>query len=179
MNVLECSLLGDQRFTAECAMVEVYGEVKSIFEHFQEKKRFLGQDGGVIQLDSSQTGGIRPLMFRIGEAQLPVRYGTMYYILLWVKFLESNMELVDYLSTFDNYIDSTKKGNYIVGADVIRMYFQGENGIKYLPEERGKALKKYCQPLSLVLKNQIPLTLMPKDLDEGFDYLIYTGKIFS
>ena len=132
----------------------------------------------MVQLESTQTGGVRPTTFKIGDTQLPVRYGTMYYILLWVKFLESNPELVNYLSMFDHYVDSTKSGNYIVGADVIRMYFQSEDGVKYAPQDRGKALKLYCQPLSRVLKNQIPLTLTSKDLDEGFDYLIYTGKIF-
>lgn len=179
MNVLECSLLGDVRFTAQYAMVEVYGERKSIFEHFQGRKRFLDDLGEWTQLSVEQTGGMRPLAFHIGGVNLPVRYGMMYYILLWIKFLETNPELIDYLEGFDDYCDSTKQGNRLVGADIIRMYFQGDDGVKYEKSDRGKALKQYCRPLSLVLKEQIPLTLTPNDLEVGFDYLIYTGKLFS
>ena len=65
MNVLECSLLGDVRFTAQYAMVEVYGERKSIFEHFQGRKRVLDDLGEWTQLSVEQTGGMRPLAFHI------------------------------------------------------------------------------------------------------------------
>lgn len=179
MNVLECSRLGDVRFTAEEAKVEVYGEWNSIFNHYQMKKRFLSEAGEWQTMETHQSGGIRPLAFKIGSFYLPTRYGTMYYILLWLKFLESHPELVDYLAQFDDYLDSTKQGNWMTGADIIRMYFQAESGIKYPPHLRGKALKDYCQPLSRVLKEQVPLSLTPKDLEVGFDCLLYTGKIFD
>ena len=49
----------------------------------------------------------------------------------------------------------------------------------YPKELRGSELKKYCLPLSRVLKDQTPLELTEKDLDNGFDYLIYSGKLFE
>lgn len=179
MKILECSLQGDARFVAEYARVEIYGEEKSIDEHFQQRKRFLNQAGQWEVFQTEQAKGQRPLAFEIGGMILPVRYGMMYYILLWVKFLETHPELVAYLETFDDYQDSTKQGTRLTGADVIRMYFQDDGGKKYDPSQRGRALKQYCRPLTLILKNQCPLSLTETDLNVGFDYLIYTGKIFS
>lgn len=179
MKVLDCGMNGDQRFSALVAKVNIYGELLTINEHFQDKKRFMDEQGNMVKLKQDESYGKKPFAFNIGGHCLPIKYGVMFYILLWLKYLESHPELVEYLAQFDSYIDTSKVGTTLTGADVITMYFKDNSNQCYPKELRGSELKKYCLPLSRVLKDQTPLELTEKDLDNGFDYLIYSGKLFE
>ena len=118
MKILECSSKGDKRFSAFYAMVSIDNVNKSIENHYQKCKRV---NGKVI----NNGKGVNPDYIFIRGKALDKKYLTPYYKLLWVKYLDKNKDLVEYLKQYDDFTDMFKTKNTInCQADVIRQYIK-------------------------------------------------------
>ncbi|MFJ8528359.1 DUF6977 family protein [Bacillus sp. NPDC094106] len=149
LNILECSTKGDKRFTALCAKVSVHDTFDTIENHYQKSKVFQGEDGIYYTCKKWEDAkGKKPVACKIGNVVLPIGYLSMFYELLWYKYLKSNEYLIDVLAKYDDYHDMFKsKKSMVCQADTIREYMKDENDEWYQEEERGKALLKKCKPL--------------------------------
>lgn len=127
IKVLECSSKGDKRYSAFYARVKVFGKYDSIENHYQLCKRF----GEIVPQSWRDAKGKIPTHICIKGRDLDVRYLTMFYKMLWTKYLDNNPELVEYASTYDEFNDIFKgKKSLNCQADVIRQYIkQGKTSI--------------------------------------------------
>jgi hypothetical protein len=127
MKVLECSSKGDKRYSAFYAMVKVFGKTDSIENHYQLCKRF----GDIIPQTWKDAKGKQPTHIHINSKDYDVKYLSMFYKLLWVKYLDQHPELVDSAKQFDDFHDIFKGKNTVnCQADVIRQYIkQGRDSI--------------------------------------------------
>lgn len=117
-NVLECSTKGDKRFSAWYATVKMFGITTAIEWHYQGCKRFAACDSAYY----SNPKGKKPSHIEINDIKLTVKYLTPYYKLLWVRYLDSHPELVEYASQFDEFNDSFRGKSINCQADVIKQY---------------------------------------------------------
>jgi hypothetical protein len=143
LKILECSLRGDKRYSAFYAKVAVNGVVKSIEEHYQLSKVF-SDNGKLITYNNVRDAkGKKPCAFIVNNKLYDIKYLSMWYKLLWVKYLDKHPELVAYASTFDDFNDMFKGKNTVnCQADVIRQYVKcGRNSIM-----------KECMPLINLMK---------------------------
>lgn len=130
-KVLECSSKGDKRLSALFAKVEVFGKFDTIEGHYQTAKLYRGKEGLVQPKDwkeakSWQKNGEMPVRMKVNDIQFPITYLSDYFKLLWVKYLDSNPELVTFASQFDDFTDMFKgKHTLNCQADVIRQYVKG------------------------------------------------------
>ncbi|AMN31342.1 DarT1-associated NADAR antitoxin family protein [Clostridium perfringens] len=156
-KTLECSSKGDKRFSALYAKVKVNGVLNSIENHYQNSKVFKNNKGEFITYNDWKKGkGKKPIAFLIEGYLLPLNYGTMFYNLLWYKYLKCNKELEKILEQYDYYSDLFRvKGAYVCQADVINEYMNYSNGNKYEPSKRGIALYNKCEALIKVLKGNV------------------------
>jgi hypothetical protein len=128
-KILECSSKGDKRFSAFYAQVMVHGLLASIETHYQRvkfknKKCHLshtdyepckkGEKVDIILIPTKNKNTI----------ELDPKYLTPWYKLLWVKYLDTNPVLVEYLKTYDDYSDMFKGKAINCQADVIRQYIK-------------------------------------------------------
>lgn len=104
-KILECSILGDKRFAASCAMVSIHGTEKSIEEWFDGAKR--DADGNVAEKGKPYDHICDPFT---GD-DLPVKDAKDLYQGLWVTYLNEHPNLVEYASQFDEFKDSTQDPN--------------------------------------------------------------------
>lgn len=126
MRVLECSSKGDKRYSAFYARVNVFGKYDSIENHYQLCKRF----GEEIPLSWRDSKGKTPTHFNLKGRDIDVNLLGQFYSLLWVKYLDENLELVEYASGFDDFNDIFKGKSLNCQADVIRKYIkQGRKSI--------------------------------------------------
>ena len=129
MKILECSSKGDKRFSAFYAKVKVFGKEDSIERHYQNCKRdkygnIAGKGKRVYTMCITK---------RNKTIELPCKYLTAYYKLLWCCYLDHNPELVKYALEFDDYNDMFKGKAINCQADVIRQYIK--NGRKSILQE--------------------------------------------
>lgn len=127
-KILECSRRGDAHFSAFCAVVEVYGESNSIEGHYQLSKRFRdSQDPDILIAPTNikDFKGMKPDCFSVGGFVYPLEMLSMWYKLLWMKYLDSHPLLVEFASHYDDFTDMFK-GKYTVNcqADVIKQYIK-------------------------------------------------------
>ena len=140
MKILECSSKGDKRFSAFYARVTVFGKWDSIENHYQLCKRF----DDIIPKTWKDAKGKTPTHIHINGKDLELKYLTMFYKLLWMKYLDNNKNLVEFASTFDDFNDIFKgKKSLNCQADVIRQYIK--QGRESIWEE--------CKELIDILKN--------------------------
>ena len=92
MKVLECSSIGDKRFSALTARVIIFGKDDTIESHYQLCKRI----GDFIPVKIKDIKGKRPTHINLMGEDLTVRFLTPFYNLLWVRYLDDNPELVEY-----------------------------------------------------------------------------------
>lgn len=145
MKILECSSRGDKRFSAFYANVTVFGRTTNIERHYQSCKRFNDEN---IKKAKGQT----PDYIFVNGVRLDVKYLTPYYKLLWVKYLDENLELVIYAAQFDDYNDMFKGKSINCQADVIGQYVkQGRDSI--LQEE---FVEEFIEILSNEYRNLTP-----------------------
>lgn len=119
MKVLECSSIGDKRFSAFYAIISVNGEIRSIEHHYQLSKRFIDSPPPVT---IKQAKGREPNSIMIGNVSLGANFLTQWYKLLWVKYLDYHPELVEYASQFDEFTDKFRGGSKNCQADVVKQY---------------------------------------------------------
>lgn len=135
-KVLECSSIGDKRFSAFYAYVIIFGTRKTIENHYQLCKRF----GDVIPKTIKEAKGKTPTHIHINGYDYNSKYLTAYYDLLWVAYLDKNEELVKYAKEFDDFHDTFKGKNSInCQADSIRKYIK--NGRESILEEHKEFIK--------------------------------------
>jgi hypothetical protein len=121
MKILECSSKGDKRYSAFYAMVKVFGNIDSIENHYQLCKRF----NNIIPQTWRNAKGKQPTHIHINGKDYDIKYLSMFYKLLWVKYLDQNPELVEYAEQFDDFHDIFKGKNTVnCQADVIRQYIK-------------------------------------------------------
>lgn len=117
MRVLECSTRGDRRFSALYARVKVFGNERTIEEHYQLSKRFPWAPA-----TWREAKGKRPVHIEVGGVRLPAEYLTSWYAYLWLRYLDSHPELVEYARQFDEFRDSMAKPGTNSQAEMVRLY---------------------------------------------------------
>lgn len=121
VKVLECSSAGDKAFSAFYACVEVYGINDTIENHYQLSKRF----GNFAPIAARAAKGKQPTHFVVNDFTYSLDMLSMWYKLLWMKYLDKNPMLVDYASQYDDFTDMYKgKNTRNCQADVIRQYIK-------------------------------------------------------
>lgn len=173
-KVLECSSKGDKRFSALYAKVSVNGVFDSIENHYQKSKVFKDENGKLIQYDNwKMAKGKMPIAFNISGYYLPLRFGSMFYSLMWYKYLKANPSLENVLEQFDIYNDIFKsKNSYVCQADVIRAYMEDKNGIRYNKTNRGINLYNSCKELLDVLTKQNTVIIENGNALTGYPHIV-------
>lgn len=119
MKILECSSKGDNRYSAFYARVKVFNKVDSIENHYQLSKRI----GNFVPKTWRDVKGKTPTHFHINGKDYDLKYFSCWYKLLWVKYLDQHLELVEYAAQFDEYNDIFKgRKTTNCQADVVRQY---------------------------------------------------------
>lgn len=173
-KVLECSSKGDKRFSALYAKVSVNNVFDSIENHYQKAKTFKDENGNLMQYDNwKEAKGKKPIAFNISGYYLPLRFGAMFYSLMWYKYLKGNPSLEKVLEQFDIYNDLFKsKKSYVCQADVIRDYMEDKNGIRYEKDKRGLALYNSCKELIIVLNKTNTVIIEDGDALFGYPHIV-------
>ncbi len=74
--------------------------------------------------------GKKPTHINIDGEDLPIRFLSQYYNMLWWIYLKNNPELIAHARTFDDFHDKFKGKSINCQADVIRMYvLEGEEAV--------------------------------------------------
>jgi hypothetical protein len=123
-RVLECSSKGDHHFSALYAVVEVYGKADTIERHYQLSKRFDNPKGDWFNPPNEvkDAKGKTPTCFVVNSYLYPVEFLSMWYKLLWMKYLDNHPLLVDFASQYDDFTDMFRGKARNCQADVIRQY---------------------------------------------------------
>lgn len=120
-GVLECSSIGDPRFSAKFAIVTVFGVKSFIEEHYQLSKRF-GDEPAPEKAWHAK--GKEPTHFVVNGTVFPKELLSSWYKLLWVKYLDENPDLVQYAAQFDDFTDHFRGKSINCQADAIKQYVQ-------------------------------------------------------
>lgn len=137
MNILECSSIGDKRFSAFYAKITLNGKRDSIENHYQSFKRF----GNDTSLTWKEAKGKKPTHISFNGIDMDVSYLTPLYKLLWLVYLENNPDLVAFASQYDDFKDTFKGKNTVnCQADVIRQYVK-EGRVSLIKETKDFWLK--------------------------------------
>jgi hypothetical protein len=135
MKILECSSIGDKRFSALYAKVKAFNKVDTIENHYQLAKVFDGHYQGShwsdIKGKKSKVKEMTLTGIRLNGIDYNLKFLSQWYSLLWLRFLDKRPEHVKFLSQFDDFSDVFKgKGTENCQADVIRKYIkQGRESI--------------------------------------------------
>lgn len=121
-TILECSSIGDPRYSALFAPVEVFGKLSFIEDHYQLSKRFGEEAPPKTRWEGK---GQTPTHFVIRGKRYNIKYFSMWYKLLWVKYLDQNPHLIEYAKQFEGFNDHFKGSSVNCQADVIRQYIKG------------------------------------------------------
>lgn len=123
---LECSRAGDTRFSSSGAQVQVYGKNSTIEWHIQTSKRFKNSPPPTT---IKMAKGRAPDYFMIDGIALDNKLLPQWQMLLWVKYLDNNPELVEYAKQFDEFTDSFRNKKFSQ-ADIIKQYVKkGRNSV--------------------------------------------------
>lgn len=141
MKVLECSSKGDKRFSAFYAQVTVNGVLDSIENHYQLSKRF----GEFKPSSWRDAKGRRPTHFVVGDKSFDMKYFSMWYTTLWLKYLRENPDLLAYINQFDRFTDMFKGKALNCQADVMQS-IHDKGYLKVLHE---------CQPFIQQLSKEL------------------------
>jgi len=130
-KILECSSVGDKRFSSFYAIVNYGGVSTSIENHYQNSKHW-------YEGRPKKTKGETPDAMRILTpdgakiVEFPLAFLTLWFKLLWLMYLDANQELVMYAMEFDDYNDIFKGKSINCQADVIRQYVkEGRDSVYY------------------------------------------------
>lgn len=149
---MECSTVGDIRFSAFGAKVKAFGVEDYIEFFYQFAKGFEGKivpkytDPWHIKMEHTRKiKGKKPDFMILGKQKYDVTLLAQWYHLLWIRYLDVNPELVEYLKLFDDYNDVFKGKSLACQADTIR---------KYIKDGRESLLAE-CEELNSKFKNPI------------------------
>lgn len=124
-KILECSSRGDKRFSAFYAKINLFSKYDSIENHYQMSKRI----NSYVPKTWRDIKGKKFTHFNINGVDYDLKYGIAFYELMWVKYLDENIGLVNYAKQFDDFHDMFKsKKSYVFQADVIRDYIKKGRG---------------------------------------------------
>lgn len=101
IKVLECSSETNKDFSAFNAKVAVFGEIRSIEDHYQLCKRFANDR----PVNWEESKGKELTHIEINGHELDVSFLTPYYKLLWCKYLDVRKDLVIIVSEYDEFSD--------------------------------------------------------------------------
>ena len=113
MKNLECSSIGDGRFSALYAKVVINGITKSIETWYQEAKR--DTKGNIPGKGKRVAYMINPF----NGHRLSANCLTDFYKILWVRYFHQNPSLLAYAKQFDTFTDSFRGKCINCQADVI------------------------------------------------------------
>lgn len=119
MKILECSSIGDKRFSAFYAHVEFNGIIDTIENHYQSVKF---KQNGVHCKKGEPVHHI--VLF---NQELSPKLLTPFYRYLWYKYLRNNPELVAYARQFDDFNDKFRGKSINCQADCIRAFINKDN----------------------------------------------------
>jgi hypothetical protein len=132
-RILECSSAGDIRFSAFGAYVTVFGIRDSIEFHYQLAKGFASMKTPEFNASREKkmhhirrAKGRSPDYLVIGPYRMEKRHLSAYYTYLWIAYLDSNPDLVEYASGFNEFTDQFRGKSINCQADVIARYVRGE-----------------------------------------------------
>ncbi len=129
-KILECSSKGDKRFSAFYAQVPVHDKMDSIENHYQRSKRFKHPDHldnenvFISYMNATDAKGKTPVCFMVDGFMYSLSMLSMWYKLLWMKYLDHAPALVEYASGYDDFHDMFKGKSVNCQADVIRQYIK-------------------------------------------------------
>lgn len=161
MKILECSSVGDKRFSAFFARVKIDGVLDSIENHYQKAKIL---PSGRLPKDWRDGKGSKYIGFHIRGMNLDRKYLPMFYDYMWYKYLKLNPSYVEFLKGFDGYSDKFSKRNITSQDKSIAKIIT--NGFDYMEE--------YTKPLMCILRNATRSTLVVNRKCEDYD--IYIGR---
>lgn len=155
MKVLECSSIGDERFSSLKAKVSVFGVEDTIVAHLECSKLFRvskafqqSNEPETFQYkdwNKVKTRGLKPVGFKVGKQEFQLKYLKAWFKLLWVKYLRQHPELVEYAKGFDDFQNNCEEEKEYLQVNVIRKYVtKGEASIlnEKLVSEFSNMLKK-------------------------------------
>lgn len=129
--VLECSTCGDKRFSAFGAKVKAFGAYDFVEFFYRLAKGFEGKERPRIKdpwykkMDYIRSiKGKKPDFMILGSKRYDVSKLSQWYHMLWIRYLDANPDLVDYLKLFDEYNDVYKGSSVSCKADSIRKYIK-------------------------------------------------------
>jgi len=141
-GTLECSSVGDPRFSAMYAYVEVFGITNFIEDHYQLSKRF---GDGPPPKNKWEAKGKKPMHFVVNGKSFDVKYLSKWYKLLWCKYLDEHPDLVAYARKFDDFSDAfIGKTTENSQSSVIKQYVK----------EGRKAVLDECRELINLMKEE-------------------------
>ena len=159
-KILQCHSRGDKRYSPFCCYVLAFGRERSIEDHYQSCKVFQSPEGLIQARDwreakdwqkainkggkgYERVGFVLPNGLSLGNSNSKVDdLIIQYYIALWLKYLRSYPELIEYARTFDEFADPFKGKFPFCQADVIRL----------VAREGVNALRPMCQEVLELIK---------------------------
>lgn len=165
MKILECSTVGDVRFSPFYAKVEIDGVLDTIENHYQTSKVL---SGGIIPDDWRVGKSNKAIGLYIRDVVLDTKYLTMFYNLMWYKYLMTNPDLVEVLSEYDGYSDKFSKGTRISQDRSITMFMQDRI-----------SMRESFQPLVEILNNLDKETRVVNKKYDNYDVYIGRGSIWG
>ena len=142
-KILECSSVGDKRFSAFYANVEYGGRETNIERHYQSAKFFKNKPKKVkgVQPDGvllKTPDGKKEILFK-------TEFLTPWYKLLWLMYFDANPQLLEYAAQFDEFNDVFKGKSLNCQADVVRQFVL----------EGRESVFKEVEPLIKILKERM------------------------
>ena len=129
-RTLECSSAGSIDYSALFAKVEVFGTTDTIEKHYQLCKRINGEQPNTWQ----EAKGQSPDCICINGHRYEANDQIAFYELMWVKYLDSHLNLVIGAKMYDEFTDRFRRNNSLVcQADTIRDYIK--KGRMYIIEK--------------------------------------------
>lgn len=173
-KILECSSKGDKKFSALYVKISVNNVLDTIENHYQKAKVFKDENNELTQYkDWKMAKGKKPVAFKISEYYLPLKFGKMFYNMMWYKYLKNNPSLIKILEDYDDYNDIFKtKDTVVCQSDVIREFMQDELGNKYSESERGKKVFQSCKELNELLLKKNTVIIENDDIFNGYPHII-------
>ena len=133
-RILQCHSKGDKRFSPFFCYVTAFGVRDSIENHYQKSKVFYRRDllqripvltwrdAKDFQKDPNLEKDMTKFILPNGLL-CPIEYQVYgWYSSLWLKYLDSNPDLVEEAKEFDDYEDIFKHNFPLCQADCIRLY---------------------------------------------------------
>lgn len=136
-RTLECSSAGTKQYSALFAKVEIFGIMNTIENHYQLCKIVNGRKFE----DWQEAKGQSPDYIIINGHRYKPNDRIAFYELMWVKYLDDNINLVVGAMPYDEFTDRFRGNNPLVcQADTIRDYIK--KGREYIIDKHREFLDR-------------------------------------